>query len=355
MSASSVRKSTAGGDALHPTRQQLDELDALLQRMLALPVHPLEEGAVAAGDPDTRAEVDVPREPALPLEAPPERSRPRPLTGSHGASSRAWEAPAERSWSAPAYPASYMVVENVVPPPEAAVEPGPEANLGPRISRGVGREEPPVPAPHDNALTEMPGRTDLPVPVSAEEWVPLRSSWQPSPHTWGPLADTWQHARPKNERQELDQGPPSLAPTASPPPLRAEAPSVVPPLAAPPPARLEAGPSQAPPLGGLWEALAPPGGGPSPVSEGPIPPDGLGASGPLGVPAQIASAVRPTSWGALPLVAFNRAFDLALMPWGHAGRWLQRPTGRNVLGSVGVLCLAVAAALAVADGLGWTW
>ena len=27
----------------HPTRQQLDELDALMQRMLALPVNPMEE------------------------------------------------------------------------------------------------------------------------------------------------------------------------------------------------------------------------------------------------------------------------------------------------------------------------
>jgi hypothetical protein len=61
----------------------------------------------------------------------------------------------------------------------------------------------------------------------------------------------------------------------------------------------------------------------------------------------------PTSWGTLPLVAFNRAFDVFLMPWGHAGQWLRGRAGRNVLGAVGVVCLIAAAVLVVADGIGW--
>jgi hypothetical protein len=55
-----------------------------------------------------------------------------------------------------------------------------------------------------------------------------------------------------------------------------------------------------------------------------------------------------------PLLAFNRAFDLALAPWGHPGRWLRGRAGRTVLGALGVLCLTAAAILAAADGLGWT-
>jgi hypothetical protein len=35
----------------HPTRQQLDELDALMQRMLALPVNPLEDAAASNSPP----------------------------------------------------------------------------------------------------------------------------------------------------------------------------------------------------------------------------------------------------------------------------------------------------------------
>lgn len=41
----------------HPTRQQLDELDALMQRMLALPVSQQSEGGEAAPTADSGAEI----------------------------------------------------------------------------------------------------------------------------------------------------------------------------------------------------------------------------------------------------------------------------------------------------------
>jgi hypothetical protein len=53
-----------------------------------------------------------------------------------------------------------------------------------------------------------------------------------------------------------------------------------------------------------------------------------------------------------PLVWFNRLFDLLLMP---LGRWARGPAGRNLLGTVGVLCLLAALALVALDWCGWTW
>jgi hypothetical protein len=58
---------------------------------------------------------------------------------------------------------------------------------------------------------------------------------------------------------------------------------------------------------------------------------------------------------AWPLVAFNAVFDVFLAPWGPPGRWLRGAAGRRFLGALGLLCLAAALALGLADWLGWTW
>jgi hypothetical protein len=55
-----------------------------------------------------------------------------------------------------------------------------------------------------------------------------------------------------------------------------------------------------------------------------------------------------------PALWFNMAFDLCLLPLGPVGRWLQGRAGRAFLGAVGVIALLAAAALAAADGCGWT-
>jgi hypothetical protein len=82
-------------------------------------------------------------------------------------------------------------------------------------------------------------------------------------------------------------------------------------------------------------------------------PRGEGAALIVPAPAGPGQGVKWAAWGAVPLVAFNSAFDVFLQPWGHPGRWLRGRVGRNVLGAVGVLCLAAALALIVADGIGW--
>jgi hypothetical protein len=147
-----------------------------------------------------------------------------------------------------------------------------------------------------------------------EEWVPFQSSWQPSEQTWKPLADTWEQARaapPAHPRPTLRDLPRAPRP-AGPVVVTQTAPAFEPPQPEPPPA-----PAPTPP--------------------------------PQTAPAPRRSAVL------LPLVWFNAGFDLCLAPWGPLGDWFKGRPGRGLLGAVGLLCLAGAVALAVADGIGWTW
>ena len=90
------------------TRQQLDELDALLQRMLALPVNPDDE--IVRDVPAPRGGTDQPDVP----------------------------------WPTNTYPAAYMVVQTSGPqdlPPAEPDPPSPEPDLGPDvIPAGQGEE-----------------------------------------------------------------------------------------------------------------------------------------------------------------------------------------------------------------------
>ena len=72
MSTSVSRRSSA---PVHPTRQQLEELDALLKRMLELPVNPLE-------DATETSEVAPPTE-TVQSESSPTVSPPEPMRGPH--------------------------------------------------------------------------------------------------------------------------------------------------------------------------------------------------------------------------------------------------------------------------------
>ena len=71
MSTSVSRRSSA---PVHPTRQQLEELDALLKRMLDLPVNP-------AGDEAEAKEVPAPAAAPIRTETPPVASPPEALRG----------------------------------------------------------------------------------------------------------------------------------------------------------------------------------------------------------------------------------------------------------------------------------
>ncbi len=139
---------------LHPTRQQLDELDALLQRMLDLPVNKLEEEEPAEEAETPAPEFRAPVSYSVPIAEPPPRLEPRVVPV------------AETPVSPPPAPAE-------MPPPEAR-EPGPD------------------------------------------DWVRLASTWQPSPRTWQPLAQSWQHASRPAARPAVPPEPPAAPPTSAP-------------------------------------------------------------------------------------------------------------------------------------------
>jgi hypothetical protein len=236
---------------VHPTRQQLDELDDLLRRMLELPVQAPESPADAAEEP-----------PAAPAREP--------------------------SPSAP--PVSYVVVET------------------------DGRSEAAAP----DAPAEAPAPEGRPE-GDAEGWIPFRSSWQPSPQTWGPLAESWHQARGSRPA-------PEPVPAAAPPPPPAAVP--LPPPAAAPPATIDPG------------ASARSVGGPPAVTD----PTAQTTAAPVPDEPRNQAALAPLVW-------FNRAFDVGLIPLGGTGRWLRGPAGRTALGIAGMVCLAAAAALALSGGI----
>jgi hypothetical protein len=244
----------------HPTRQQLDELDALLQRMLDLPVS---QPADAAEPPLTAPAAQRP-EAEAPPEEPPAAAPPPPDV-------LPFPAPA----SPP--PVSYVVVETADQPP---AEPPAEA--------------PPAPA--------------APAEEDTGDWVPLRSSWRPSPQTWAPLAERWHQAH-------------SSTPPPAPPPAPPEPTSVI-------------------------QTPVPPA---SPITAVTPPPPEVKQPPTLPPPPR-----RRAGWVLGPLVGFNAAFDACLASLGAPGRWLASPPGRTALGVIGLACLAAALLLTFGDRIGWT-
>jgi len=214
-------------------------------------------------------------------------------------------------------PVSYMVVETASPrpiPPASGFESRPSLPA-PRLVPVTAPAKPPVeeaPVPPAPVAAAEPDASPAEMPAAdaasaeAEVWVPLRSTWQPSAQTWQPLADSWQHAN-------------GAAP----------APAAMP--AAMPHPKLDVMP------------LIPP---TTPVPPAPVPPR-------LSLTAEDAPvSVSPVL---LPLVWFNQGFDACLAPLGASGRWLCGPRARQVLGAVGLLGLAAAAAVIVSAGMGWSW
>ncbi len=296
MSTSTGRTQRGAGPA--PTRQQLDELDALLQKMLALPVAP-------GGDDE-------------PAPAPPRLSpTPRPAAARSAAPARPAEEPAP---SVRSYPPSYMVVETPATP----------AYDTPPLPAGI---EPPVPGGRHDLVEDVPAD---PVQELARrrleeqpaEWVPFQSSWQPSAQTWGPLAESWRQAQPG----------PAPTPAAGPP---------IPPL--PPMPRRPAQPSGPTVQTETVEVQEYPAETPPRAEQAaPIAP----APTPAPAPAPPKPGTPVILW---PLVAFNAVFDVFLLPLWPLRGWLRRPSGGGVLAAAGVLCLLAAALLLLADWNGWSF
>jgi hypothetical protein len=285
-----------GGGSLAPTRQQLDELDALLKRMLALPVAP---------PPEPVAEPIPPSAPAMRMAA-------------HLEATPIPERPAR------AYPAPYLPDEE----DQGRQDPFESTEL----SRSL---EPPVPGGRHDLVEDVPAD---PVQELARrrleeqphEAPPFQSTWQPSAQTWGPLAETWRQARP-------------VADEAAPVPARAR-PAVFPPIPA------ASGPSVQTETVEVQEY--PPDSIPEPApAVAPIPAPTPPA--PEKKPSQPRSPLPPVSlW---PLIAFNAAFDVLLLPLGPVGAWLRRPSGGGLLAGTGLLCLLAAALLLAADWYGWSF
>jgi hypothetical protein len=172
-----------------------------------------------------------------------------------------------------------------------------------------------------------------------EEWVPFRSSWQPSEQTWKPLVESWQQAR---KTSEGDVSATPSGESSQQPRLPAERP------APPPEAR--------PKLRDLPRFTMP--AAPRAPEQGEVVTDKYAPDSPASPPSTkpVPSPSSPgVSLPAMPLVWFNAAFDAFLTPLGPPGRWLKDKGGRSFLGLVGLACLAGAVALALADGIGWTW
>ncbi|HTU20843.1 MAG TPA: hypothetical protein VMG10_22510 [Gemmataceae bacterium] len=307
---------------LNPTRQQLDELDALLQRMLELPVNKLDDvGQVAAEEP-----ADEPLPPVQPAPPPPPDPLPTLQAGS-GHTVRA---------TRPATPpVSYMVVETASPrplPPASGFEPRPSAltpRLMPVTPPKVETREMPVPQEQKSKETPVP-QQETPLPTKDEElWVPLRSTWQPSAQTWQPLAESWHQAHSGQPVSEPAPGAIPSPPIEQSPPLIGDA--------------SHASPGSSP----ISPDLPPPKTDTAPVSPAPA------AEPPLSLSAEDAPEAVPPLL--LPLLWFNQGFDACLAPLGAPGRWLCGSRGRQTLGIVGLTCLAAAVAIAVSAGMGWTW
>ncbi len=250
----------SSGPSLSPTRQQLDDLEALMHRMLKLPVNHLGDEAPPAGEsPVEAATTTLPRV---------ESDLDRILA----------EFPA-RSW----------------PPPE---EPAAEERLA----------EP-------DGLRMPPDPTGEPVPPSVD-LLPsevLASALEPGLEEPADVSGfvAYEESAPVETTAEVPVPEPAAAPIerawSEPPPIRSE----------------PAAPTQ---------RVNPPVKTPSRIPDEP----------PVPLP------LRPLAW-------VNDGFDVATLCLGPLGRWLRGGVGRTLLGLTGLLLLAVAAAWAVLDWIGWTW
>jgi hypothetical protein len=292
--------STRTSGTLNPTRQQLDELDALLKRMLELPVNQLDDSDAAEEPPPP-----IPVIPVIPVMEPMRAT----------------------------LPVSYMVVETASPrplPQASGFEPSP-AVPSMRLM--------PVESAEESSIEEESEPFAPPAETGeAEMWVPLRSTWQPSAQTWQPLAESWQHANGSAPTPVVVHDP-IPAPNLNFVPQReiAPQPRVEPPEQAPMPKPVE-------------KAVAP--AAPAPA-EKTIPFAPASSAPRLSLSPEDAPVSAPIAL--LPLVWFNQGFDACLEPLGAPGRWLSGRGGRQTLGVVGLLCLAAATVIAVSAGMGWSW
>lgn len=290
--------------AHQPTRQQLDELDALLQKMLALPLSPFEESLPP-----------VPPPPPLPTALAPARP---PVA----------EADLFAEWSglirtAPATMARPGPLPAPAPPPPPVPAPAPDSSVF--AAWGVAGLSPEarqaVPRVHSDPATPELGRPVGPlatVPAGDSgnlgnhlpARVPLRPT-EPPVHEAG----TFRYAGLEAHAIE------DARPVPPPDEYRvADSAIVYPPTAS--------------------AAVAPPA---AEAAE-----DDVSDNEEMQTQPRVPLLLMPFD------LADRAAFGIAAW-FGPPGRWLGSSAGRHLVGVTGILCLAGAVAWGVADWLGWTW
>lgn len=281
----------------NPSRQQLDELDALLQRMLDLPVQQTGDGPAAEPPPDagTRSADRAP-------------DGDQPTFPAHGAES---------------FPVSFYTVTEVVSAPlsvtafPARAEAGGAKPAAPSDKDVVagGEEHRELDVAFASGSPLVPTEVRREGAGEEESWVPFRSSWQPSPQTWQPLAESWQQGRVARATRE----------------------------AAEPKAGADSEPAKAVELAS-----------PSSTSQPPAVPAAKSNDVPPRVapPPSVDDEPERLGWKYWPLILLNGLFDLLTLPLGPLGGALRSRWGKAFLGAVGVLCLAAAGAWVILDYLG---
>jgi hypothetical protein len=279
---------------IQPTRQQLDELDALLQRMLDLPVNAAEAKPALRSEPATK-------ETAQPTVTPDDRGRLEP-----------------RILSMPTRDATA---------PQAHDAGGAEADS-------------------DDEEAWVPLRSSW--QPSAQTWGPLAKQWQEAQQTGQALPGGRKRSKPPAPSDADDSTEPNSVRAAPAGPKesdpRHEAGD---PEQQPIPDKLStAWQVDAHPAGEALERL--------PALKTLLPPPAIPPAEKR-VEPNFSEEQPPLPLGLWPLAAITAVFDGCLSLLGPVTKPLRTAGGKSFLGAVGLLCLAGAAALAALDWFGWTW
>ncbi len=168
--STSLSPKSSGANA-QPTRQQLDDLDALLQKMLALPVR----GSDAPGEPSAPPRPERPRPPrpvipARPLDPPPPQVNYSTGLDDHDVKTVV----------------GHEKDDTVRKPRETPRKPEVTETM-PKIEN----------RPIVKTAEEGSGAKEPPATESSDSWVPFKSSWEPSSLTWQPLKENCARCRPR--------------------------------------------------------------------------------------------------------------------------------------------------------------
>jgi hypothetical protein len=278
-------------DLVRATREQLDELDDLLERMLGLPVKP-EPGASEPEPPRVEKQALPPREPrpgptpALEKEPAPVVREDRPAQGDEQQDDNwvplrsTWQ-PSPQTWGPLARTWRKLSAKEDVEMPEDAPTVPPAREL---TSTSV-----------DHQIEDEPVRAELPKAPPAWDERPAFTS----PKSLFPARDndpvddrSWAATREEPADHAGDTVKQTLADA----------------------------------LARLRKSEAPP---PKPLPRVPL-----------------------WTW---PLLAVDRGFEWVTLPLGPVGRWFRGTAGRELMAWLGVLAFLAAATLMALDGFGWTW